>query len=99
NQLVSSVQRNVSVGGYETVTTPGGTFNAIAMRAIMSVDDNNPFNWPTQCNYTTWWAPEVGAKVKETKYATYRERGDLQGIENRAQDTLIELLYFSKGAA
>ena len=37
--------------------------------------------------------------VKETKYATYRERGDDQGIEIRAQNTLIELAAFSRGAA
>ena len=99
NQLVSNVQRYVKVGGYETVTTPAGTFNAIIMRTIMSVDDNNPFNWPTQCDYVTWWAPEVGAKVKETKYATYRERGDEQAIEIRAQNTLIELASYSRGVA
>jgi len=98
NQLVSSVQRDVKVGGYETVSTPGGTFNAITMRTLMSVDNNNPFNWPTQCDYVTWWAPEVGGKVKETKYATYRERGDDQAIEIRAQNTLIELTSFSRGA-
>ena len=99
NQLVSNVERYVRVGGYETVTTPGGTFNAITMRTIMSVDDNNPFNWPTQCDYVTWWSPDVGAKVKETKYATYRERGDEQAIEIRAQNTTIELTSFSRGAA
>jgi hypothetical protein len=99
NQLVSSVQRDVRVGGYETVTTPAGTFNAVTMRTLMSVDNNNPFNWPTQCDYVTWWAPEVGAKVKETKYATYRERGDDQAIEIRAQNTVIELASFSKGPA
>lgn len=98
NQLVSNVQRYVKVGGYESVSTPGGIFNAITMRTFMSVDDNNPFYWPTQCDYVTWYAPEVGAKVKETKYATYRERGDEQAIEIRAQNTLIELASFSKGA-
>ena len=99
NQLVSNVQRYVKVGGYETVTTPAGTFNAITMRTIMSVDDNNPFFFPTQCDYVTWWAPEVGGKVRETKYATYRERGDEQAITIRAQNTLIELASFSRGAA
>ncbi len=98
NQLVSSVQRDVRVGGYETVTTPGGTFNAITLRTFMNVDNNNPFYWPTQCDYVTWWAPEVGAKVKETKYATYRERVGMQAIEIRAQNTLIELTSFSRGA-
>jgi hypothetical protein len=97
NQLVSNVQRYVSVGGYETVSTPAGTFNAITMRTIMSVDNNSPFNWPTQCDYLPWWAPDVGAKVRETKYATYRERGDEQAIAIRAQNTLIELASYSRG--
>ena len=56
NELRSSISRFVRVGGYETVTVPAGTFNAITMRTIMSVDDNNPFRWPTECNYVTWWA-------------------------------------------
>ena len=98
NQLESNVSRSVHVGGYEAVTTPGGTFNALVMRTLMSVDDNNPFNWPTQCDYVTWYAPEVGGKVKETKYATYQERGDDMGMAIRAQNTLIELTSYSKGS-
>ena len=76
------MSRSVPVGGYETVTTPGGTFNALVMRTLMSVDDNNPFYWATQCDYVTWYAPEVGGKVKETKYATYQERGDDMGMRS-----------------
>lgn len=98
NQLVSNVQRYVKVGGYETVTTPAGTFNAVTMRTLMSVDNNNPFNFPTECDYVTWYAADVGAKVKETKYATYRERGDDQAIQIRAQNTLIELASFARGS-
>ena len=98
NQLRSNVIRYVKVGGYQSITTPAGTFNAIAMRTIMSVDDNNPFRFPTDCNYETWWAPEVGAKVRETKYATYRERGDsMDGVTIRAQNTTIELASYSRG--
>ena len=96
NQLVNNIQRYVQVGGYASVATPAGTFNAIQMRTIMSVDDNNPFRYPTECNYETWWAPEVGAKVRETKYATYRERGDMEGISIRAQNTTIELASYSR---
>jgi hypothetical protein len=98
NQLVSNVQRRVTVGGYETVSTAAGTFNAIRMRTIMSVDNNSPFFWPTECDYVTWWAPDVGAKVRETRFATYRERGDEQAIAIRAQNTLIELAAYSRGA-
>ena len=63
----------------------------------MSVDDNNPFRFPFQCNYETWWAPAVGAMVRMTKYATYREKGDgREGIDIRAQNTVLELASYSR---
>ncbi len=96
-QLVSTVGRFVRVGGYEKVTVPAGTFDAIAMRILMSVDDNNPFRWPTNANYVVWWSEQVGASVRETRYATYRERGDgRDAIEIRAQNTTIELASWSR---
>jgi hypothetical protein len=92
NGLQTQINRFVRVGGHEQVTTPAGTFEAVRMRTLMSVDENNPFRWPFQCNYETWWAPAAGAMVRETKYATYRERGDgRDAIEIRAQNTTIEL--------
>ncbi|MEP7329267.1 MAG: hypothetical protein ABI777_08645 [Betaproteobacteria bacterium] len=98
NGLQSQINRFVEVGGYEQVTTPAGTFSAVRMRTLMSVDENNPFRWPFQCNYLTWWAPDVGAMVKEIKTATYRERGDgREGIDIRAQNTTVELASFSRG--
>lgn len=100
NQLVSQVGRYVRVGGYSPVATPTGTFDAIEMRTIMSVDDNHPFRFPTQCDYVTWWSEAVSAKVKETRYATYLERGDsLDGaVAIRAQNTLIVLASYSRAA-
>ncbi|MCC7041723.1 MAG: hypothetical protein IT516_15550 [Burkholderiales bacterium] len=97
NQLMSNIGRFVRVGGYETVAVPAGTFNAITMRTLMSVDDNNPFRWPIQANYMTWWAQEAGNVVRMTKVATYRERGDgMDAIEIRAQNTTIELASFRR---
>jgi hypothetical protein len=93
------INRFVRVGGFERVTTPAGDFDAVLLRTIMSVDDNNPFRWPFQCNYLTWYAPAVGAMVRETKYATYRERGDgRDAIEIRAQNMTVELASWSRGA-
>lgn len=99
NQLVSTINRYVKVGGYEQVSTPAGTFNTVAMRILMSVDDNNPFNFPTQCNYSVWWAESVGAMVKEYKFATYRERGGRDSISIRAQNTNILLASFTRARA
>lgn len=98
NGLQTQINRFVRVGGYEQVTTPAGTFEAVRMRTLMSVDENNPFRWPFQCNYETWWAPAVGAMVREFKYATYRERGDgRDAIEIRAQNTTVELASWQRG--
>ncbi len=100
NELVSNVGRFVRVGGWQRVAVPAGTFDAIVMRIIMSVDDNNPFRWPTNANYVVWWSPQVGAAVRETRYATYRERGDgRDAIEIRAQNTTITLASYSRAPA
>jgi len=94
------VNRFVKVGGYEQVTTPAGTFDAIVMRILMSCNVNNPFRFPTQCNYVVWWAEKAGAMVRETKYAEYRERGDgMDAATIRAQNTVIELASYTRGAA
>ena len=96
--LVNQINRFVRVGGYQQVSTPAGTFDALLMRILMHVDDNNPFRFPTECNYMVWWAPEAGAMVRQTKIATYRERGDgPEAIQIRAQNTVIELTSFRRG--
>jgi hypothetical protein len=98
NQLQSNITRFVRVGGYETVIVPAGTFNAITMRTLMSVDDNNPFRWPTNANYMTWWAEAPGNVVRITKYATYLEKGNgIDAAQVRAQNTAIELASYSRG--
>lgn len=99
NGLQTQINRFVRVGGFEKVVTPAGTFDAILMRTLMSVDENNPFRWPFQCNYETWWAPAVGAMVRESKVATYRERGDSRdAIEIRAQNMTVELASWQRGS-
>jgi hypothetical protein len=98
-QLRSNIQRRVRVDGYASVSVPAGTFNALTLRILMVVDDNNPFRYPTNCNYQVWWAAEAGAMVRMTKYATYIERGDgPAAVAVRAQNTTMELAAFSYGA-
>lgn len=93
------LNRTVIVGGWEQAVTPAGTFDAITMRIFMQLNLNDPFNYPTQCNYRLWWAPAVGAMVRETKFATYRQRGDgPASIEIRAQNAVLELTSFRRGA-
>jgi len=92
-------QRTGIVGGWQQVTTPAGTFDAISMRIYMQVNFDDPFNYPTQCNYEIFWAPAVGAMVKESKYATYRERGGgPEAVEFRAQNATLALTSYRRGA-
>jgi len=91
------INRYVRVGGWEKVSTPAGEFDAIRMRVLMRLDDEEFWRYPTTCNYLIWYAPAVGATVREEKDAEYREKGDaMDGQGNiRAQHTLLELVSYS----
>ena len=93
------INRYVQVGGWERVGTPAGVFDAIRMRVLMRLDDEEFWRYPTMCNYVIWWAPAVGAPVREEKEAEYREKGDEldAGGAIRAQHTLLELITFTPG--
>lgn len=93
------INRYVRVGGWEKVATPAGVFDAIRMRVLMRLDDEEFWRYPTTCNYVIWYAPAVGAPVREEKEAEYRERGDaMDGIVAvRAQHTLLELVSYTPG--
>lgn len=97
-QLVSTVLSTVTVGGYTSVGVPAGTFDALTLRVFMSVDDNDPFRWPTQVNDQLWWSAQAGAMVRQTKEATYLERtGGPDSAQIRAQHTTIELTDYRYG--
>ena len=92
------INRFVRVGGWEKVSTPAGVFDAIRMRVMMRLDDEEFWRYPTMCNYLIWYAPAVGAPVREEKDAEYYEKGEeLDGTGAiRAQHTLLELTSYSK---
>ena len=93
------INRYVQVGGFERVATPAGVFDAIRMRVLMRLDDEEFWRYPTMCNYVIWWAPAVGAPVREEKDAEYYERGEeFDGFGAiRAQHTLLVLTSFTPG--
>jgi hypothetical protein len=93
------INRYVRVSGWEKVTTPAGTFDAIRMRVLMQLDDADPWRWPTRCNYVIWYAPAVGAPVREERDAEYYERGDARDGPTpiRTQHALLELVSWSPG--
>ena len=96
-QRSGRINRYVHVGGWEKVSTPAGEFDAIRMRVLMRLDDEAFWRYPTTCNYVVWYAPAVGAPVREEKDAEYREKGDEMDGQGaiRVQHTLLELTSYS----
>lgn len=91
------IQRTVNVGGYERITTPAGTFDAIRLQVYMRLDDETFWRWPTECTYVLWYAPAVGATVREEKRAYYSEKGGLNGGGRlETQRAVVELVSFTR---
>jgi hypothetical protein len=91
------INRYGQVGGWEKVSTPAGTFDAIRVRVFMTLDDEEFWRSATRCNYLIWYAPAVGAVVREEKDAEYFEKGDrFDTAPVRAQHTLIELVSYRR---
>jgi len=91
------IVRQVSVDGYETVTTPAGTFNALRLRVFMTLDDETFWRWGTECTYTIWYAEAVGASVLEQKRSTYRDKGDVDpAVYHPGQNAVVQLVSFSR---
>ena len=70
------IDRYTTVGGYERITTPAGTFDTIRLRVLMRLDDETFWRTPTDCNYFVWYAPALGIAVREERDAEYREKSD-----------------------
>jgi len=92
------ITRHVAVGGYERITTPAGTFDAIGLRVIMQMDDETFWRYPTECNYLVWYAPAVGGPVREDKRSQWRDKGgqDASGY-HPGQYATVELVSFTRG--
>lgn len=94
------INHYVRVEGWDRVATPAGTFDAIKLRVLMRLDDDEFWREPTTCNDLIWYAPAVGAPVREEKDAQYRERGDQRdGIAViPVQHALLELESYTPGS-
>jgi hypothetical protein len=91
------IQRQVRVHGYETVTTPAGTFDALRLTVIMTLDDETFWRFPTQCEYTLWYAESVGAMVQERKRSSFRDKGGQDAAAyHPGQNAEIELVSFTR---
>ena len=92
------IQRQVTIGGYESVTTPAGTFNALKMRIFMQLDDETFWRYPTQCNYLLWYAPAVNGWVKQEQRSYYRNKDVNTGGMVPGQYATIELVSYTPAA-
>ena len=99
-KATGQINHYVRVRGWETVVTPAGTFDAIVLHVVMWLDDETFWRFPTQCNYTVWYAPAVRGVVREIKQANYQEKGgDFDsGARIRTQNSVVELVSFTPGA-
>jgi len=70
------IVRHVTTGGYESVMTPGGTFDAVKLRVVMTLDDETFYRYATECTSTIWYAPSVGAAVQVQNRSQWRDKGD-----------------------
>jgi hypothetical protein len=90
------IRRRVAVDGYESVTTPAGTFDAVRMRIIMQLDDETFWRYATECNYLVWYAPAASAVVREEKRSSYRDKSNYKGA-NPGQNATLVLTSFTRG--
>lgn len=86
------------VGGWKSVATPAGAFDAIAVRVLIQLDDEEFWRTATECNYLFWYAPAAGATVREERDAQYYDKGDpLSRAIHRSQHGVTELVTFRRG--
>ena len=96
-QQEGTVNNSRSVGGWGKVSVPAGEFETIIVRDFSHLDDETPFRYATALNYEIRWSPAVGASVRETKRATYREKNQgMFAVEHQSQNATLELTSFKR---
>jgi hypothetical protein len=98
-QQAGQITRFVQVTGWSKVQVPAWEFDAVRLRVIMRLDDETFWRFATECDYEIWWSPAAGASVRESKIATYLERGgSFNAVQHRSQNALLELASFRHGS-
>jgi len=92
------INRYVMVGDWESVSTPAGTFDAIQLRVIMRLDDDDFWRSGTFVGQRVWYAPAVRSFVRVQRDAEYIERDGPDSAPVRTQHATLELRAFSPGA-
>jgi hypothetical protein len=91
------ILRQVTVGGYESVTTPAGTFDAITMRVVLTLDDETAFRTATQCTGTIRYSPPAAAAARTEYSCWYREKGDQSRVNLPGPNPVLELTSYRRG--
>lgn len=91
------IVRHVTVGGYQSVTTPAGTFDAIGMRVILTLDDETAFRWATQCTGSIRYAPPVANAVQIEYSCWWREKGDEDVMNHPGPNPVLQLTSYTRG--
>lgn len=87
-----------AVGGWDSIATPAGAYDAVGVRVLVRLDDEEFWRSETICNHLCWYAPAVGNTVREQKDAEYHEKGDpLSRQTIRTQHAIVELASYSRG--
>jgi len=91
------ILRTVNVGGFQSVTTPAGTFDAIMMRVILTLDDETAFRWPTQCTGLVRYAPTAAAASTIEYVCLSRDKGDRDFIQRPGPNPVLRLTSYKRG--
>jgi hypothetical protein len=93
-----TINRYVRVGGWEKISTPAGTFDAIKLGVVTNLDDGEFWRWPTTTTDSVWYAPAVHNVVREERDADYVEKSVGDGATVRTQHALLQLSEFTSGS-
>lgn len=92
------INHYVRVGRWEKVSTPAGVIDAIRLRVLTQLGDEEFWRYQTMCNYAIWYAPAVGAAVREEKDCEYLEKaGQDSRTPVRTQHATVELIAYTPG--
>ena len=92
------IQRHVTVGGYESVTTPAGTFNALRIRIFTNSTTRR--SGAIRQRPTTWRGTRRGGReVREEQRSYQREKDGRDAATVPGQNATIELVSFTPGAS
>ena len=90
------ISYRATIRGVEKVSTRAGTFDAVKIRYVMRLDDETISRYATQCDYLVWYAPSVGAAVREQRRSWSMDKGR-SSPRIPGQNGILELVSFTRG--